>query len=99
MIRLHGRKENKMQYEAIFELDDVLNDLHIEHIFRPMFDGFQIIIESNKYRVSFIEHMGSYGSSNDLIEAWDGFGEPIGHLDVFACLEYLSERRLLKELQ
>ena len=71
MIRLHGRKENKMEYNSIFELDDVLNDLHIEH-------------------------MGSYGSQNDLIEAWDGFDDPVGHMDVFACLEYLSERRLLK---
>ena len=62
-----------MEYNSIFELDDVLNDLHIDHIFRPMFDEFQIIVESNKYRVSFIEYMGSYGSSNDLIEAWDAF--------------------------
>ena len=90
-----GRKKN-MEYNSIFELDEVLKDLHIEHIFRPMFDGFQIIIKSNKYRVSFIEHMGSYGSSNDLIEAWDEFGDPVGHLDVFACLEYLKERHLLK---
>lgn len=71
MIRLHGRKENKMEYNSIFELDDVLNDLHIEH-------------------------MGSYGSQNDLIEACDGFDDSVGHMDVFACLEYLSERRLLK---
>lgn len=85
-----------MEYNSIFELDDVLNDLLIEHIFRPMFDGFQIIIESNKYRISFIEHMGSYGSQNDLIEASDGFGDTAGHLDVFACLEYLKERHLLK---
>ena len=59
---MEERKKN-MEYNSIFELDDVLNDLHIDHIFRPM---------------------------------WDGFEDPVGHLDVFSCLEYLSERRLLR---
>lgn len=93
---MHRRKENKMQYEAIFELREVLRDLHIEYVFRPAFDGYQIVVIADNYAVSFVQHMGSYGSQNDLIEAWDHKSQPEGYLSVFGCLEYLKERHLLK---
>lgn len=88
-----------MQYEAIFELHEVFNDLHIEHVLQPLFDGYQIVVVADNYAVSFVQHMGSYGSQNDLIEAWDYKGQPEGNLDVYCCLEYLSERQLLRFLE
>ena len=91
MIRLHERKENKMQYEAIFELHEVFNDLRIDHILQPLYDGYQIVVNG----ISFAQHMGSYGSQDDLIEACDYEGQQEGYLSVFGCLEYLKERQLL----
>lgn len=80
-----------MEYNSIFELDDVLNDLHIEHILQPLHDGYQIVVNG----ISFVQHMGSYGSQSDLIEARDHKSEPEGYLSIFGCLEYLKERHLL----
>ena len=95
MIRLHYQKGVKMEYNTIFELHTVLLEMGIKHKFRGLYDGHQILIKKGGQTISFVEHMGSYGSHRDLIEAWSFEGEPEGYLGVFDCLEYLKTKKII----
>lgn len=57
------------KYKEIFRLKEMLEKKNIPFIFRNIFDGFQICYPDIKNRVcSVIEHEGSYGHNQDLLE-------------------------------
>lgn len=56
-------------YNEIFRLKEMLEKKNIPFIFRGLFDGFQICYPDVKNKVcSVIEHVGSYGHEQDLLE-------------------------------
>lgn len=57
-----------MNYTEIKKLNHKLNEMGIEHEFRPKFDGYQIILRKPNINVSIIQHCGSYGCTKDLVE-------------------------------
>ena len=57
------------KYKEIFRLKEMLEKEKIPFIFRNIFDGFQICYPDIKNKVcSVIEHKGSYGHNQDLLE-------------------------------
>lgn len=70
------RKEKVMEYKEIFKLKEMLEKEKIPFYFRNLYDGYQICYPRNDNlkegifdRVcSVIEHNGSYGHNNDLLE-------------------------------
>lgn len=51
---------------------------------------YQLEIHKEDYRVmSVIQSTFSYGGKNDLLEAWNGYDEPEGHLTTIEALEYI----------
>ena len=58
-----------MAYKEIFRLKEMLEKSDIPFEFRKIFDGFHLCYPKIKDRVcSVIEHEGSYGNQNDLLE-------------------------------
>jgi hypothetical protein len=53
-------------YNAIIEVHNKLTEYEIPHIFRKLYDGYQIIMIGSNGDI--IEHSGSYGSDHDLME-------------------------------
>lgn len=84
-----------MNYTEIKKLNHKLNDMGIEHEFRPKFDGYQIILRKPNINVSIIQHCGSYGCTKDLVEAWDFASEPEGYLTCNEAIDYLACRGFL----
>lgn len=57
------------KYKEIFLLKKMLKKENIPFIFRNIFDGFQICYPDIKNKeCSVIEHIGSYGHEQDLLE-------------------------------
>ena len=57
------------KYKEIFLLKEMLEKENIPFIFRNIFDGFQICYPDIKNKeCSVIEHIGSYGHEQDLLE-------------------------------
>ena len=86
-----------MKYNEIRKLNKKLNEMGIEHEFRQMFDGYQIIVKKNNAKVSIIENFGSHGFAKDLVEAWDFTGEVEGHLTCDEAIEYLAYRGFISK--
>lgn len=86
------------KYQAILKLDKMLSEHNIPHELWRLCDGWIIIYPSRENGVAdVIEHGGSYGSRNDLVEAM-GFveckGDVIGGLsvdDAFKLFEHIKE--------
>ena len=58
-----------MQYNEIFRLAAMLDDENIPYEFGSMFDGYHIVYyHAGEIVCSVIEHRGSYGHENDLLE-------------------------------
>lgn len=65
-----GTYKTDERYKEIFRLDEMLKEKEIPHVFHNVMDGWQIIYpEDGKRRVmDAIEHYGSYGNEQDLLE-------------------------------
>ena len=65
-----GEYKTDPAYKEILKLDKMLSDKRIPHILQKFMDGWQIIYpEDGENRVmDAIEHFGSYGNSQDLLE-------------------------------
>lgn len=56
-------------YTEILKLDELLTDAGIDHELSRFWDGWQIIYYKDGVRISdAIEHYGSYGHEEDLLE-------------------------------
>lgn len=82
-------------YKAILQLEEELTKLGIEHELARLLDGYILFYPSMENRVGdVIEHYGSYGHRNDLMEAY-GFPEceddVIGNLTVEEALELFKK--------
>ncbi len=91
---IYGRIiHNGEKYTAIQALDAKLTELGISHEMHEMLDGYQICVpanhEPNHFDGDAIQHFGSYGAEQNLIEVY-GFNldEPDGYLTVDKALEY-----------
>ena len=84
---------NGERYKSIQELDRKLTELGIPHEMHEMLDGYQICVpekhKPNCFEGDVIEHFGSYGAEQDLLEVY-GFNlnDPDGYLTVEQALEY-----------
>ena len=57
------------KYKEIFRLKEMLKTENIPFLFRNLYDGFQVLYPTNENRIcSVIEHQGSYGHNQDLLE-------------------------------
>lgn len=90
----HGRlKHNGERYNAIKELDRKLTEKGIPHEMHKLMDGYQICVpekhKENQFEGDAIQHFGSYGAEQDLIEVY-GFNldAPDGYLTVEQALIY-----------
>lgn len=86
-----------MNYTEIKKLNHKLNEMGIEHEFGQRLDGYQIIVRKKNSRVSIIEHCVSYGSTKDLVEAWDFASEPEGNLTCDEAIDYLAYRGFISK--
>lgn len=90
-------EKRKTSYNEIRKLNHKLNEMGIEHEFRPKFDGYQIILRKPNSNVSIIQHCGSYGCTKDLVEAWDFAGEAEGYLTCDEAIDYLAYRGFISK--
>lgn len=73
MFNLYDEKGNYItdeRYKEIFKLDELLTESGIPHVFEKMMDGW-VICYPNKgdcIVCDAIEHFGSYGHEQDLLE-------------------------------
>lgn len=65
-----GTYKTDERYKEIFRLDEMLKEKEIPHVFRNVMDGWQIIYPGGgeKKVMDAIEHFGSYGNEQDLLE-------------------------------
>lgn len=92
-------KHNGERYTEIKKLDRLLTGLGIRHEMHELFDGYQICVPEDHQQNSFegdaIQHRGSYGAEQDLIEVY-GFNldGPDGYLTAEAALVYFQKWHL-----
>mgnify|MGYP004686827223 CR=1 FL=1 len=79
-----------MKYTEIYRLKDKLQKRKIPFEFRKEFDGFQIIVNYDGIYVSIIEHFGSYGAQENLLEMWDYHSDPVGWMTAEDCLKKIE---------
>ena len=101
MIRLEYNEDGTIKhtgeiYTAIKELDTKLTELGIPHEMHEMLDGYQICVpeihKPNHFEGDAIQHFGSYGSYQNLLEVY-GFNltSPDGYLTVDEALKYFTK--------
>lgn len=83
------------KYNEIFRLRKMLTENKIPFQMRQKFDGWQIgypdlppITERDvdgRCTYSIVEHFGSYGHEQDLLEIYKGKGNPDGNLTAEEC--------------
>ena len=80
-------------YKAILEMDKILTEKGIPHELSRLFDGWKIDYPNIKDSIfDVIEHGGSYGHQNDLMEAWgEDFDDVVGWLNVEQALPYFEK--------
>lgn len=80
-------------YEAIIALHFELEQRKIPHEFSRLFDGWQICYPNKESKIGdAVEHFGSWGAEEDLIEVW-GFDledHPMGWLTMEEALDYFD---------
>ena len=66
----NGNYITDSRYTEIKKLHDMLTESKVPHVFHKLMDGWQVIYpEDGPFRVmDTVEHFGSYGSSDDLLE-------------------------------
>lgn len=87
-----------MEYLSIRALHERLLQLSVEHTYKPLFNGYQIIVENHNARISIVEHFGSYGNGKDKLEVWDFTSEPYGYMSIQECLDFLGKKGFLAKL-
>jgi len=97
--------ETNENYKEILKLKELLDkEKDIPYEFKKLLDGYQIIIyKKDKFGnfedilVDAIEHYGSYGHNDDLLEIYGGLtGEERSH---DAVLGYLTAEEVLKRFK
>lgn len=80
-------------YKAILELDKILTEKGIPHQLSRLYDGWKVDYPNIHDSVlDVIEHGGSYGHQNDLMEAWGkGVDDVEGWLNVEQALAYFEK--------
>lgn len=84
------------EYKEIHRLANMLDDAGIDYEMHEYWDGWQICVPADHPRGQFdgdaIQHRGSYGSEQDLIEVW-GFEleDPEGWLTAEDAFKYFKE--------
>lgn len=88
-------------YKEIQVLHSLLEKENISHTMKEMYDGWQICYpsdENNKYVMDAIEHFGSYGCEEDLIEIMglltpdeEACDSVIGHLTANEVFERIKQ--------
>ena len=95
----NGQYITDKKYQEILRLDSMLTEKKIPHILQKFRDGWQVVYpEDGENRVAdAIEHFGSYGNENDLLEVMglltpeeEEYDRVLGYLsakDVFERIE------------
>ena len=99
MLNSDGTYKTDDRYKEIFRLDEMLTEKGIPHVIRKLMDGRQILYPENGENLVMdaIEHYGSYGNEQDLLEIMGlltpeekEYDSVVGYLtakDVFARIE------------
>ena len=91
----NGKYRLDKSYTEILKLDKMLTDANIPHTLNRFLDGWQVVYSVNGKRIAdAIQHFGSYGNSENLLEimglltpAEEECDSVVGHLtadDVFS---------------
>lgn len=80
------------KYKAIIVLDYKLTEKKIPHELLRLMDGWKIAYPNEEKCVfDVIEHRGSYGHTEDLMEAYgDGIEDVIGFMDIDTALSHFE---------
>ena len=80
------------KYKAIIVLENKLTEKKIPHELLRLMDGWKIAYPNNEQCVfDVIEHRGSYGHTEDLMEAYgDGIEDVIGFMDIDTALSHFE---------
>ena len=82
------------EMEKLQEWLDKNNIKYERYIEEGRLNRNQILIKTNKIKLSFICHYGSYGYQQGLIEMYDFENEPEGFLTAKQCINKLKELEL-----
>ena len=87
------------RYKAILEVDRLLTEENIPHELLRIMDGWKIAYpKQDECQFDVIEHRGSYGHENDLMEAYGySIDDVEGHLSVDDAMKLF--RKVHKELK
>ena len=83
-----------MEYNEIKVLHEMLVEIDIPHTFEQMFGGYQIRLNAN---VDAVEHDGSYGRNQDLIEIMGGLTKEENEDE--SVLGYLTAKEVFKRFK
>ena len=94
----NGKYRLDESYTEILKLDKMLTDANIPHTLNRFLDGWQVIYPSEEKRVAdAIQHYGSYGNTENLLEIM-GLIKPeetedsvLGHLTAEDVFNRMSE--------
>ena len=98
LIDKYGKYILNHRYTEILKLDKMLTDANIPHTLDRFLDGWQVIYPSEEKRVAdAIQHYGSYGNTENLLEIM-GLVKPeetsdsvLGHLTADDVFNRMSE--------
>lgn len=92
-----------MRCLSIKALHAMLLQLSVEHIYKPLVNGYQIIIDNHNARVYIVEYFGLYGNEEDNLEVWNFTSEPPvielnRYMGIHECLDFLDKKGFLAKL-
>lgn len=79
-------------YKSILKLDELLRKKEIPHELTRIFNGWKIAYPNEEECIfDVIEHSGSYGNTEDLMEAYgDGIEDVEGFMDIETALKHFD---------
>jgi hypothetical protein len=100
IISTHSKSKCNTKYLEILYLERELLKTDIHFTLRRLYDGWQIVmydIDGN-YFADVVEHSGSYGSEDDLLEVMGALVEDTNDDEVQGCLSAFDILERLHEL-
>lgn len=94
----NGNVVTKEEYTEIIRLHNMLEKAEIPHSFEKLYDGYQVIYPNTERRIAdAIEHSGSYGEKENLLEIMGLLTEE--ELKESSVAGYLSAENVFKRME
>lgn len=94
----HGNLITNEKYTEIIQLHNMLEKAEIPHSFGKLYDGYQVIYPNIESRIAdAIEHSGSYGEKENLLEIMGLLTEE--ELEEDSVAGYLTAKDVFKRME